>query len=1124
MLYYTIEMNINILTLKTEARNQLKKIKGQIAPTTYAKFERKITNSNRSDVLNKLYSELRESQQFITSQKERITKEKQKVLLKAKAKLLVQKPVLTPKQTSINQLIIDKKMINRKIPYTYLTHEIQLKRMMKQQPNKLYRQTVNYYNGKGELINDTDVSYILLEYDFDEDERILRSKSTSKYHVDKSFQWIGRKSDLTKEEIIRINFNMSTDGSDGTWKIRKFIEIMTDEDGINDQKAYAIINTYAYDQTNYKKMEKYFNYNKQILQDNDTTGTCLYDGVLKFFESSNDKNKKKYYNKLIREKDTYCKAYKIDEIEELAKLCNSSIKITNLITGDNHIYNQNQFNSYCIELINTRYNHAELYTALNCEAIELSSDDYKEKKNKSKYYVEKYGKLYTLDNIYKVQDSKFKKLFDQWKIDNNFNMLSIGLNSPTYKLLQSYDYDIHRFFNKFEINNELYQEYDLKGAYYNYSDKSFNRFYRGIPSGSFINVYDPTFTIKDFKTHTDNNLVGFYEVEIIKFKDEKMTSTFEKLGFIVGQKYVLFTSMIEMLNLHIKFKFYNISYAPSVHIPFTSEFLEKENGTRHYSKAFGIMISSKNIIKTEIKTDVKDIRTYSIIDKPNCNYFEEKNIINVIEYDDSKPVYHHIGYSYHAYTSTLVLEEILKHDINNIFGVKLDSIIFKKDVKLIETDQFKIKEAKIEKLLFNINDDDILNNLDDYQPVINNDLICNTVIKRFILDEGIDEDDCNIVIQNNIINTEDDKIYIDETNGYYKKFIKSICFKNKFNPIFTQNNVKITNRIVKIGGQAGSGKTRSIMSALENKHICYSTTCWKLIQGMKEDYPDIIGLSINKLEGKTCNIVKKENDNEEDEEQEQEQQEHEIITKSKKETNKNIRYIVLDEITLLRSGSIQNVINDPKYAHCFIFILGDIDIDGFYYQCANRNEVFKSCENIQFIEYTKSYRFDQELNNNLIELRKKMKIFKNHYKDNDSKSLDYLKKYFYDSPFKQCLTKIDDITYNENDIGISCNNENGKYSRQLTDKFVKKGTKPKYFIKTTNLFKNQIRGREITEEEITKHKNYEMKLFHTIHSYQGLQLNHDNKIIIDLSNIFDYNLLYTAMSRARRMDQIKIIN
>ena len=91
----------------------------------------------------------------------------------------------------------------------------------------------------------------------------------------------------------------------------------------------------------------------------------------------------------------------------------------------------------------------------------------------------------------------------------------------------------------------------------------------------------------------------------------------------------------------------------------------------------------------------------------------------------------------------------------------------------------------------------------------------------------------------------------------------------------------------------------------------------------------------------------------------------------------------------------------------------------------------------------------------------------------------------------------------------------------MTVIFLSKGTEPKYYIKNTNLKKNQLKGQEV--HDITEHKNYEMKLFKTIHSFQGLDLNNDNNIIIDLSSLFDYNLIYTAFSRARRMNQIKII-
>jgi hypothetical protein len=360
-------------------------------------------------------------------------------------------------------------------------------------------------------------------------------------------------------------------------------------------------------------------------------------------------------------------------------------------------------------------------------------------------------------------------------------------------------------------------------------------------------------------------------------------------------------------------------------------------------------------------------------------------------------------------------------------------------------------------------------------------------------------------------------------SGYFKPFITSSNNQENFKPIFTQDGQKIFKRIVFIGGKGGSGKTQSIMTFFDPKTTCFSSSCWNLIQGQKNKYPNLIGLSVNKLEGKTYSNEKDEDKKDEINENEEDKKNVIKIVKSEKAENKNIRHIALDEATLLHHESIINITNSKSYSSMFIFIMGDIDKDNFYYQCSNRNNVINDFTNIQYISYSKSYRFDNELNNNLDDLRKQMKFIKSKIKDDERKSLNFLKYWFFNSPFKQCIKDINDIKFNDDDVGISCNNEMGKASKKLTEKFIKLGTKPQYFIKTTNLNKNQLRGQEITEEETKLHKNYEMKLFKTIHSFQGLDLTETNKIIIDLSSIFDYNIIYTAMSRARRMDQIIII-
>jgi hypothetical protein len=77
-----------------------------------------------------------------------------------------------------------------------------------------------------------------------------------------------------------------------------------------------------------------------------------------------------------------------------------------------------------------------------------------------------------------------------------------------------------------------------------------------------------------------------------------------------------------------------------------------------------------------------------------------------------------------------------------------------------------------------------------------------------------------------------------------------------------------------------------------------------------------------------------------------------------------------------------------------------------------------------------------------------------------------------------------------------------------------------YFIKTTNIKKGEMAWAQLPGKP--DHNNYLETRFRTIHSYQGLQLTHDNNIIICMDNLFDYNLIYTALSRARRVNQIYI--
>ena len=962
--------------------------------------------------------------------------------------------------------------------FVYLTHGIELKKMFKKSQNSLYMQTVNYYDANGVEIQKLEAwKPVFTDDGVEQYERLV--------YEFQSWKWRGTKEQLTKEAISAIEMANTQNGGEYRWKPKLISDIST---------GYSIIKTYAFKNVSSEQIDNAFPTEEQTYADN-KDGSCVYDGLLKYFESKpKDKNAKANYNKLIKNESTYKKAYKESELIELGILVQSSITIKDLVNGKDKTFNENQFNKFSIEFINSRYNHLELYLNTHEEPTYVSSEEYNNIKESSEFYVERYGLLSTIDNNYKVTDTNFKKLFKQWKLSNNFSCLSINANDDTYNLLQHYDFGMHRFFNKFEMTDELYHEKDLKKAYYNYTNININKHYLGVPSGAFINCSCDNWTIEDFNIKTSNKLIGFYEVKIISSLID------DKLGFVIGSHHVLSTSMINMLKQYLEFKFINASYAPSVDIPFTEQFLEKEEGIKHYCKAFGQMLLSSTTCNTDIKIKNEDEKYYGIIKKENCKYYANKNIIHMSEPIVNPKSYIHIAYTIHAYTQTLVLEEILKHDIDDIFGVKLDSIVFKKDVELITNDIWDVKEGKIEGLLNKslvVKNTDLMKSYNEFlQDKENEEII--------IVDD--DEDDYEYKgekitrtisnIDNGMYDDDDDEPYIEppkvkQTNIYNSITTYKIASKTnlKFKKIFTQNNTQINQRVVFIGGKGGSGKTHSLLNYFDQNKLCYTTMCWNLIQGKKQDYKNIIGLSINKLTGLTNG------------------------KQTEKTTNKNMRIIVIDEATLLNESDILRIIDEYYYA--YIFILGDIEQTGFYYQCSNQNKVINpSTLQCQFIEYTKSYRFDTELNNKLDELRKAMKIYKNE-DYSELRLQQYIKR-----EFKQCFHNKDTITYNNDDVGISATDDYKK-GNVLSSYFTTKGTTPKYFVKTTDIYNGLLRGQELSETPTPT--NYEEKLFKTIHSFQGLDLTRENKIIISVDKCFDYNLYYTAISRARRLDQVVFI-
>lgn len=917
------------------------------------------------------------------------------VILVEKNKQLLEKNKIKDRKLKLTKKIIDDNNLGVR------THQYEFIKLQRNIKDSYYIQKVEFFNKDG-ILSDSE----LYETKYFNTILNLNTKEGKKYYKD------------------TIKFQMETEYQ---WLIKLWC------DKENQLDNYAVITTTAY-----KKIEPVLNINiEQTFRDNDN-GTCVYDGFLKFF-TSNDKNKKTVYNKLVKEQSKYAKSYKLDELKEICEFTSSNLTIKNLVNGeDKQILIKNA--RYNLTFYNTKFNHLDLLTHSYNEKIEVDNINELEKiKNNSDFYIEKFNEVITLDNIYKVKDSDFKIEYKKWKDDIKYNTLVIDNDNDEMKLINNYDYSTHTFFNKFEVNDELYDELDIEKAYFNYSNKEKNKNYHGVPSGAFINLKcEESYNIKTFETQLKNKLIGYYQVNVLKIN--KHHQVFEKIGILENNIYVFTSVQINEFKKYIDFQFINLSISPSVNIPFPKSFLNKDNKISYYCKAFGIMMSSSEHISITIKPLVCDVKYFNLIQNEDLTIYEMDGLIKINNKNEKIKNCCHIAFYIHSYIKTLIFEQLLEVDINDVFGIKIDSIVIKKGsiIKTINEPFYKeFKPCKIERMLKNVN-------------------YCEGV--------GWVKDDFGDLVYREADYT---------GNGYYRPlFIQSID-KVDFMRSFLPNYEMIVSPIVFMSGKGGSGKSHAVLSNLKN--VCMVSMCWNLSQAKKEEYETLTPLSINKLVGDKCEKA-------------------DIFNK----------ILFLDELTMWNKKHVLQSINDNKDK--FIFMAGDIDYNGRFYQCNIQNEVINPSEikNCQFVVYTKNYRFDDELNNLLDGLR---------IAENQREYIDIY--------FKNNFKNKEDVVFGDNCIGISDLND-VKKDNELTNYFIGKGAKPQYYIKDTRYNLGQYKGAKL--DNIPDHKNYECKLFKTIHSFQGLDLKHNEKIIISNKLNFDKNLYYTAFSRARRLDQIIIIN
>ena len=271
-----------------------------------------------------------------------------------------------------------------------------------------------------------------------------------------------------------------------------------------------------------------------------------------------------------------------------------------------------------------------------------------------------------------------------------------------------------------------------------------------------------------------------------------------------------------------------------------------------------------------------------------------------------------------------------------------------------------------------------------------------------------------------------------------------------------------------LSGQGGSGKTYSIFTDKGFNDVLFVSPSHVLGQDVRNKYSARY-TTINKLIGVDCQPYKAEHG--------------------------EPAVILIDEITQVDAAWVRKVFK--LYPRSLILLAGDIDAEGRWYQCRsgdgeNFNEIWTPV-GVDVIEYTTDHRSrDQDLAALKLAIRDEMRAA---CFDADANTRMIMWAH-------QKLQFVDTIDIKPEDTVIAATHAMNKLC-------VDNGFITGYYKKGGYISKTPMDG-------------YEARGAFTIHSFQGKTVD-SGKVWIFVDDMFEYAMLYTAVSRAVHFDQLRFI-
>jgi hypothetical protein len=398
-------------------------------------------------------------------------------------------------------------------------------------------------------------------------------------------------------------------------------------------------------------------------------------------EAGNNKTKRNrvsQLHKLEHFERLYAKGLPEDKIEEVAKALDIGLRFETLFNHSLIVANQ-KAKSKTFSYINSRLDHAE-YIVLdrNQEATLISKEDgidiikqcIKEQKfNTYQGTITNPTEILTATNKYIVGDKRsdalynFTKTFDRGMfldyikekdvcdfIMNGANLV-INWKNPTCKKKGVNEIDLNKAYTQF----------------HSYSD------FIGFPSC--ISNIRYTEANHDVCSH-----IGIYEIMIHKFSfGSRFNRHLSAIGFHTNRSYILTSVWILKLQaLGVSLSIMKGAWGKSFDFSFSDEMIED----KMYAIWTGMNLSRDSDLHYKMACDPYFAQiVMGQHETDNVLYNEANQTIMFNKKKNNHFILPHISSFIVSYTQLLVFDEMLKYDIDNIIGSKLDSIVLACDIK-----------------------------------------------------------------------------------------------------------------------------------------------------------------------------------------------------------------------------------------------------------------------------------------------------------------------------------------------------------------------------------------------------------------------------------------------------------